>query len=192
MPDPVIGRRPHRARAAPLQKNIVDFLSCRQAPVLGAAFLDGYREFPARLAAETGRPTLVVNNAYDYQFDNLTYRFEIYSDAAMTQMVSQVPAVAEQTGTLFLNTDGSTYDTVMAVFRRNPTNAAALVNGDPAAPLPMSESALKTRISEALKDAMRAQDAHWSAMAGFRVGELYQKLATMAATLLRAGACGPA
>jgi len=34
--------------------------------------------------------------------------------------------VAEQTGTLFLNTDGSSYDTVMAVFRRNPTNANAL------------------------------------------------------------------
>ncbi len=29
-------------------------------------------------------------------------------------------------GTLFLNTDGSTYDTVMAVFKRNPTNSAAL------------------------------------------------------------------
>jgi hypothetical protein len=34
--------------------------------------------------------------------------------------------VPEQTGTLFLNTIGSSYDTVMAVFRRNPTNAAAL------------------------------------------------------------------
>lgn len=28
----------------------------------------------------------------------------------------------------------------------------------------------------AYSDAMRAEDAHWSAMAGFRVGELYQKL----------------
>jgi len=28
----------------------------------------------------------------------------------------------------------------------------------------------------AYSDAMRAYDAHWSAMAGFRVGELYQKL----------------
>lgn len=53
------------ARAAPLQKSIVDFLSCRQAPVLGAAFLDGYREFPARLAAETGRPTLVILGSND-------------------------------------------------------------------------------------------------------------------------------
>jgi pimeloyl-ACP methyl ester carboxylesterase len=52
--------RLERAKAAPLQKSIVDFLSCPQAPVLGLAFLDGYREFPARLAAETGRSTLVV------------------------------------------------------------------------------------------------------------------------------------
>jgi hypothetical protein len=34
--------------------------------------------------------------------------------------------VAEETGTLFLNTDGSSYDTVMSVFQRNPTNSAAL------------------------------------------------------------------
>jgi len=35
--------------------------------------------------------------------------------------------VPEETGTLFLNTDGSSYDTVMAVFQRNPTNTAALM-----------------------------------------------------------------
>ena len=28
----------------------------------------------------------------------------------------------------------------------------------------------------AYSDAMRAYDSHWSAMAGYRVGELYQKL----------------
>ena len=48
------------ARTNPLQRSTVDFLLCRQAPVLGATFLDGYRELPTRLAAETGRPTLVV------------------------------------------------------------------------------------------------------------------------------------
>ncbi|MEY4386346.1 MAG: hypothetical protein RLY20_1629, partial [Verrucomicrobiota bacterium] len=37
-----------------------------------------------------------------------------------------ISILAEQTGTLFLNTDGSSYDTVMAVYRRNPTNSAAL------------------------------------------------------------------
>ncbi len=34
--------------------------------------------------------------------------------------------VAEETGRLYLNTDGSSYDTVMAIFRRNPTNSALL------------------------------------------------------------------
>lgn len=34
--------------------------------------------------------------------------------------------VAVESGDLFLNTDGSSYDTVMAVFSRNPTNAALL------------------------------------------------------------------
>jgi hypothetical protein len=33
---------------------------------------------------------------------------------------------AEVSGTLYLNTDGSSYDTVMAVFRRSPTNSAVL------------------------------------------------------------------
>jgi len=35
--------------------------------------------------------------------------------------------LAEETGTLFVNTDGSGYDTVMSVFQRNPTNSAALI-----------------------------------------------------------------
>lgn len=48
------------AREAPLGKSTVDFLLCRQAPVLGATFLNAYRELPVRLAADTGRPTLVV------------------------------------------------------------------------------------------------------------------------------------
>lgn len=48
------------ARAQPLQKRTVDFLTCKQAPVLGATFLDVYTELPPRLAARTGHPTLVV------------------------------------------------------------------------------------------------------------------------------------
>jgi hypothetical protein len=35
--------------------------------------------------------------------------------------------IAEASGTLFLNTDGSSYDTVISVFQRNPTNSAALI-----------------------------------------------------------------
>jgi hypothetical protein len=34
--------------------------------------------------------------------------------------------VPQASGVLFLNTDGSSYDTVMAVFRRSPTNSAVL------------------------------------------------------------------
>ena len=48
------------ARKDPLQKHTVDFLTCKQAPVLGATFLDAYSELPPRLAARTGHPTLVV------------------------------------------------------------------------------------------------------------------------------------
>jgi pimeloyl-ACP methyl ester carboxylesterase len=48
------------ARKHPLQKHMVDFLTCKQAPVLGATFLDAYAELPPGLAARTGHPTLVV------------------------------------------------------------------------------------------------------------------------------------
>ena len=48
------------ARKAPLQQRTVDFLTCKQAPVLNATFLDGYAELPPSLAAKTGHPTLVV------------------------------------------------------------------------------------------------------------------------------------
>ncbi len=44
----------------PLQKRTVDFLTCKQAPVLGATFLDAYAELPPKLAAKTGHPTLAV------------------------------------------------------------------------------------------------------------------------------------
>lgn len=48
------------ARKHPLQQRTIDFLSCKQAPVLNATFLDGYAELPPSLAAKTGHPTLVV------------------------------------------------------------------------------------------------------------------------------------
>jgi hypothetical protein len=38
-----------------------------------------------------------------------------------------ISLVAEANGTLFLNTDGSTYDTVMAIFVRSPTNSSLLL-----------------------------------------------------------------
>jgi pimeloyl-ACP methyl ester carboxylesterase len=48
------------ARKSPLQQRAVDFLTCKQAPVLNATFLDGYAELAPRLATKTGHPTLVV------------------------------------------------------------------------------------------------------------------------------------
>lgn len=38
-----------------------------------------------------------------------------------------ISIIAEANGTLMLNTDGSTYDTVMAAFKRSPTNVAVLL-----------------------------------------------------------------
>ena len=48
------------ARKNPLATRTVDFLICKQAPVLNATFLDGYSELSPRLAARTGKPTLVI------------------------------------------------------------------------------------------------------------------------------------
>ncbi|GAA5484465.1 hypothetical protein [Haloferula sargassicola] len=45
------------------------------------------------------RPTLTLDNAIDPQSDPLTYRFEVYADEALTQLVAQVPAVAAGSGT---------------------------------------------------------------------------------------------
>ncbi len=59
------------ARKNPLRKLTADFLNCKQAPVLGATFLDGYTELPPRLAARTGHPTLVVIAGKDEVVTNL-------------------------------------------------------------------------------------------------------------------------
>jgi pimeloyl-ACP methyl ester carboxylesterase len=48
------------ARKNPLAVRTVDFLTCKQAPVLNATFLDGYAELPPRIAARIGKPTLVI------------------------------------------------------------------------------------------------------------------------------------
>ncbi len=50
---------------------------------------------PASLASvPIVRPTLSVTNAVDYQGDPLSYRFEVYADAALSNLVAQVPLVA--------------------------------------------------------------------------------------------------
>jgi len=52
-------------------------------------------ENPAQLGSTPLlRPVLSVTNAVDAQNDPLTYRFEVYSDAALSNLVSQVPVVA--------------------------------------------------------------------------------------------------
>jgi pimeloyl-ACP methyl ester carboxylesterase len=48
------------AKKIPLEKINADFLLCKDAPVLGATFLDAYQEMLPQLAAETTHPTLVV------------------------------------------------------------------------------------------------------------------------------------
>ena len=55
-----IGKPIADANEYPLQKMTVDFLGCRDAQVLGATFLDAYRERLPQLAADTTHPTLVV------------------------------------------------------------------------------------------------------------------------------------
>ena len=62
------------ARKAPLQQRTVDFLTCKQAPVLNATFLDGYSEMPPRLASKTGHPTLVVIAGKDEVVPDLAKR----------------------------------------------------------------------------------------------------------------------
>jgi len=50
---------------------------------------------PANLSSvPMTRPTLSVTNAIDLQGDPLTYRFEVYSDATLSNIVAQVPVVA--------------------------------------------------------------------------------------------------
>jgi hypothetical protein len=58
------------------------------------------------LSAPTGlssvgmsRPALVVSNAVDYQGDALSYRYEVYADAGLTNLVAQVPVVAAGSST---------------------------------------------------------------------------------------------
>jgi pimeloyl-ACP methyl ester carboxylesterase len=62
------------ARKNPLAKRTVDFLTCKEAPVLNATFLDGYSELPPRLAAKTGHPTLVVVAGKDEVVPDLAKR----------------------------------------------------------------------------------------------------------------------
>jgi pimeloyl-ACP methyl ester carboxylesterase len=48
------------ARTAPQETHAVDFLTCRRAPVTGAAFIDAYRAIPPEVTTEIPQPVLVV------------------------------------------------------------------------------------------------------------------------------------
>ncbi|MBE0543954.1 MAG: hypothetical protein IH623_21635, partial [Verrucomicrobia bacterium] len=50
---------------------------------------------PANLASvNIARPVLAVTNAVDFQGDSLSYRFEVYADAELSNLAAQVPLVA--------------------------------------------------------------------------------------------------
>jgi len=75
---------------APDQDLFLDHIGIGE-PAPGAPALSA----PANYSiAGVSRPTLVVSNAVDFQGDPLTYRFEVYGDPGLSQMVAQVPAIA--------------------------------------------------------------------------------------------------
>lgn len=94
------------ARRNPLQQRAVDFLICRQAPVLNAAFLDGYAELPPSLAAKTGHPTLVVVAGKD----------EVVPDLAAKLPPDVKPVVIEGASHFFLDLYGEEAADAIAVF----------------------------------------------------------------------------
>ena len=94
------------ARKNPLAKRTVDFLSCKQAPVLNATFLDGYAELPPSLAARTGHPTLVVVAGKD----------EIAPDLAQRLPSSVKPVVIDGSDHFFRDLYGEEAADVIAKF----------------------------------------------------------------------------
>lgn len=101
------------AQKSPLQKFNVDFLLCKDAPVLGATFLDGYQELLPQLAAETQHATLVVVAGKD----------EIVPDLAR-KLPSQVQKVViDGSGHFFPDLDGDeAADAIAGFLERKPIN----------------------------------------------------------------------
>jgi pimeloyl-ACP methyl ester carboxylesterase len=97
------------AKKVPLQKFNADFLLCKDAPVLGATFLDAYQEMLPQLAAETGHPTLVVVAGKD----------EIVPDLGK-KLPSQVQRVViEGSGHFFPDLNGEDAAEAIAAFLKN-------------------------------------------------------------------------
>ena len=97
------------AGKSPLQKFNADFLLCKDAPVLGATFLDAYQELLPQLAAETQHSTLVVVAGKD----------EIVPDLA-SKLPSQVQKVAiDGSGHFFPDLYGEEAADAIAKFLKN-------------------------------------------------------------------------
>jgi len=94
------------ARRNPLATRTVDFLTCKQAPVLNATFLDGYAELPPRLAARTGKPTLVIVAGKD----------EVVPDLAKKLPSDVKPVVIDGASHFFLDLYGEEAADVTAKF----------------------------------------------------------------------------
>jgi alpha/beta superfamily hydrolase len=97
------------ANEYPLQKMTVDFLQCRDAQVLGATFLDAYRERLPQLAAETTRPTLVV----------IADKDESVRDLARTLPSQVTQVVIEGSSHYFLGAYGESAADAIANFLKN-------------------------------------------------------------------------
>jgi pimeloyl-ACP methyl ester carboxylesterase len=101
------------AKKEPLQKRTVDFLSCKQAPVLGATFLDAYAEMPPKLAARTGHPTLIV----------LAGKDEIEPDLAKKLPSDLHPVTIDGANHFFSDLYGEEAADVIAKFLKEPRAA---------------------------------------------------------------------
>ena len=94
------------ARKNPLATRTVDFLICKQAPVLNATFLDGYSELSPRLAARTGKPTLVIVAGKD----------EVVPDLARKLPSDVKPVVIDGASHFFLDLYGEEAADAIATF----------------------------------------------------------------------------
>jgi pimeloyl-ACP methyl ester carboxylesterase len=107
--------QPHldAARSQPLQQRTVDFLLCKQAPVLGATFLDGYTELPPHLAASIGKPTLVVIAGKD----------EVVPDLAGRLPAGVRRVTIDDAGHFFPDRQGEATADAIAKFLKEPDKA---------------------------------------------------------------------
>jgi hypothetical protein len=71
------------------------------------------------------RPLLTVQNALDVQSDPLTYRFEVYSDEALTSVVAQVPAVSSGSTTTSWRVDVNLPNNTRYWWRSRASDTAA-------------------------------------------------------------------